>query len=95
MIILREDVKEKPGHAYLVKLGEIWTNFYQNILPTLQLLFGSIPTHGMTVKQMTVVSFRDIVVLKLKLDEALSANDQAVPKSIKQMFCILLQVRAI
>ena len=92
MDILREDVKEKPGHAFLVKLGDVWTNFYQNILPTLQLLFGSIPTYGMTVKQMTVVSFRDGVLFKLKIDEALSANDQAVPKSIKQMFCILLQV---
>lgn len=91
MIILRDEVKEKPGHMFLNKLGEVWTNFNQNILPTLQLLFSSIPTHGMTVRQMTIVAFRDNVVLKLKVEEALNMNDQPIPKSIKQMFCILLQ----
>jgi len=93
MIVLRDDIKDKPGPNFLHKLGEIWTNFYQDILPTLQALFCSIPTRGMTVRQITVVSFRDIVVLKSKIEEALNNNDQPVPKSIVQMFCILLQVR--
>ena len=43
MQTLREEVKEKPGHAFLVKLAETWTNFYTVILPVLQSLFFSIP----------------------------------------------------
>lgn len=92
MQTLRDEIKEKPGHAFLEKLGELWTNFYTNILPILQSLFYSLPTQGMNVKQMTLLSFRDIVLLQLKVDEALSADDfGTVPKSIKQMFCVLLQ----
>lgn len=91
MVILKDEIKEKPGHAFLVKLGEVWTSFYQNLLPTLQALFCSIPTHRLTVKQMTMLSFRDIVLLKVKVDEALSANESSVPKPVKQMFCVLLQ----
>ena len=92
MEALREEIKEKPGHSFLVKLGEIWSNFYQNILPTLLSLFYCIPTHGNSVKQITLLSFRNMVLLQLKIDEALSANDSSVPKSIKQMLCVLLQV---
>ena len=93
MEALREEIKEKPGHSFLVKLGEIWSNFYQNILPTLLSLFYCIPTHGNSVKQITLLSFRNMVLLQLKIDDALSANDSSVPKSIKQMLCVLLQVR--
>ena len=74
MEALREEIKEKPGHSFLVKLGEIWSNFYQNILPTLLSLFYCIPTHGNSVKQITLLSFRNMVLLQLKIDEALSAN---------------------
>ncbi|XP_066927225.1 proline-rich protein 5-like [Clytia hemisphaerica] len=88
MIILREDIKEKPGHALLHKLGEVWTNFYQNILPTLQALFCSIP---MKVREVTLLAFRDNVLLKLKIEEALNINDHSMPKSIMQMFCVLFQ----
>ena len=93
MEALREEIKEKPGHSFLVKLGEIWSNFYQNILPVLLSLFYCIPTHGNSVKQITLLSFRNMVLLQLKIEEALSANDSSVPKSIKQMLCVLLQVR--
>jgi len=91
MDILREEIKDKPGHTFLVKLGDTWTNFYQNILPTLQALFCNIPTHKHSVKHMTLMSYRNLVVLQLKVDEALSANEYSVPKSIKHMLCILLQ----
>ena len=77
------------GHALLHKLGEVWTNFYQNILPTLQALFCSIP---MKVREVTLLAFRDTVLLKLKIEEALDINDHPIPKSIMQMFCILFQV---
>lgn len=50
------------------------------------------PTRSLTVRQITLVGFRDNVVLKLKVEEALNNNDHPVPKSITQMFCILLQV---
>lgn len=92
MQILRDEIKEKPGHTFLVKLGETWTYFYTTILPILQSLFYSIPMQpGVNLKQMTMVSFRDIVLLPSKIDDSLSVNEHALPKSMKQMCCVLLQ----
>ena len=90
MDILRKEVKERLGNPYLVKLSDIWKNLYQNILPTLQLWFSK--THEMTIKEMVMTSFRDNVILKLKVEEALHANESSLPIAIKQMFLVTLQV---
>ena len=89
MIILREEIKEKPGHQLLAKISDIWSKFYSHILPTLQILFYSIPTHGLTVRQMTLLSFRDVFLLKTKIEEALNATDGNYPKGIRQMLLVL------
>ncbi|XP_065649940.1 uncharacterized protein LOC105847064 isoform X2 [Hydra vulgaris] len=87
---LRKEVKEKPGNAYLIKVSDIWSTFYQNILPTLQLWFSN--PKGVPIKEILVTSFRDNVILKLKLEESLHLNEATLPPGIKQMFLVTLQV---
>ena len=88
MIILREEVREKSGD-YLDKLASCWTVFFCNILPTLQAVFSSLPqANGLAVREISLVYFRDIVVLKTKLDEVIE-NGKEVPPRIVQMLLVL------
>lgn len=91
MIILREEVREKSGE-YLNKLANCWTVFFCNILPTLQAIFASLPqANGLPVREISLVYFRDIVVLKTKLDEAI-ATGLEIPPRIIQMLLVLQSV---
>ena len=63
MIILREDVREESGNVLLKKLATVWTQFFTSILPTLQAIFVTVE-HQMSVRTITLLSFRDVVVLK-------------------------------
>ena len=93
MIILREEVREKSGD-YLDKLAACWTVFFCNILPTLQAVFASLSQgSGLAVRDISLVYFRDIVVLKTKLDEVI-AEGREVPPRIVQML-LVLQVRVV
>ena len=88
MIILREEVREKSGE-YLDKLATCWTAFFCNILPTLQAVFLSLPqANGLSIREISLVYFRDIVVLKTKLDEVIAAG-QEIPPRIIQMLLVL------
>jgi len=63
MIILREDVREESGNVLLKKLADVWMQFFTSILPTLQAIFATVEQQ-MNVRTITLLSFRDIVVLK-------------------------------
>lgn len=89
MIILREDVKEKSGELLLEKLAEVWVYFFGYILPMLQAVFLHLtPPDGLTIRDISLLSFRDIVVLKTKLEEAF-CMDLAVPPRVTQMLLVL------
>lgn len=93
MIILRENVKEKTGPILLEKLAVVWREFYTTILPTLLAIFYPIQEQGLSIRKTTLVGFRDIVVLKTNIDEALqSIPKQKVPSEITQMLLILAGV---
>lgn len=90
MIILREEVKEKSGE-YLDKLETCWTVFFCNILPTLQAIFASLPqANGLAVREISLVYFRDIVVLKTKLDEVIASGAEMPPRIVQML--LVLQV---
>ena len=63
MIILREDIREESGNVLLKKLGDVWTQFFTSILPTLQAIFATVE-YQMNIRTITLLSFRDVVVLK-------------------------------
>lgn len=93
MIILREDVKEKSGELLLEKLSDVWVYFFGYILPMLQAVFLHLtPPGGLTIRDVSLLSFRDIVVLKTKLEEAF-CMDITVPPRVTQML-LVLQVKS-
>lgn len=93
MIILREEVREKSGD-YLDKLAACWTVFFCNILPTLQAVFASLPqANGLAVRDISLVYFRDIVVLKTKLDEVIGEGREVPPRIVQML--LVLQVRIV
>ena len=93
MIILREDVKEKSGELLLDKLADVWNYFFGYILPMLQAVFLHLtPPDGLTIRDISLLSFRDIIVLKTKLEEAFCVDTVKVPPRVTQML-LVLQVR--
>lgn len=92
MIILREDVKDKNGEVLLDKLADSWTYFFCTILPLLQAIFSDIQSReAQSTRSIALLNFRDVVVLKTKLEEAF-VMDLTVPPKVVQML-LILQVR--
>ena len=91
MIVLREPVKETKGSVLVEKLADVWKQFYSTILPTLLAIFYPIQEQGQSIRGVTLVGFRDMVLLKTRIDEALKPK-QNVPPEIKQMLLILAGV---
>ena len=99
MIVLREAIKEKKGNELLDRLADVWTSFYKNILPMLLAIFYPIQEQGTTIRSVTLVGFRDMVLLKTKIADALemaggggtNTTTKASPE-IKQMLLVLASV---
>lgn len=91
MIVLREAIKEKKGSELLDRLGDVWSSFYKNILPMLLAIFYPIQEQGTHIRSVTLVGFRDMVLLKTKVTDALDNGGKASPE-IKQMLLVLASV---
>ncbi|KAL4233125.1 Proline rich 5 like [Mactra antiquata] len=91
MVILREKIKQETGVSLLDKLGEQWEYLYTEILPTLQALLYPVKTKHLTVRQVTLLEFRNTVVLKLPVKDAIKGlkEGETVPSSILQMLLVL------
>ncbi|XP_023212321.1 proline-rich protein 5-like isoform X2 [Centruroides sculpturatus] len=90
MIILRENIRLEEGEKLLVMLEEIWNYFFKKILPALEAILYLIKTKEiLTVRQTALVSFRDFILLKIKIEEALQKVNYKVSSGIKHMFLIL------
>ena len=99
MIVLREAIKEKKGNELLERLADVWTSFYKNILPMLLAIFYPIQEQGTTIRSVTLVGFRDMVLLKTKIADALEISaggaGGGITKTspeIKQMLLVLASV---
>lgn len=73
MIVLREAIKEKKGNELLDRLADVWTSFYKNVLPMLLAIFYPIQEQGTTIRSVTLIGFRDMVLLKTKIADALES----------------------
>jgi hypothetical protein len=91
MIILREDMREETGTALLDKLSNVWIQFYTSILPTLQAFFAPIQLKGLSIRALALLSFRDIVVLKTSIRDAVQ-DAPVISSEIKQMLLVLQSV---
>uniref|UniRef100_A0A3B4CFI7 Uncharacterized protein n=1 Tax=Pygocentrus nattereri TaxID=42514 RepID=A0A3B4CFI7_PYGNA len=72
---------------WLQALSEMWVAFFTEILPTLQAIFYPVQGQELTVRQMALLGFRDLVLLKLPLEKRL--HTASYPPAIMQMLLIL------
>ena len=97
MIILREKIKNEEGIELLRMLGETWNYFFKEILPTLQSMLyplTSLLSKGESVRSLALLAFRNIVVLKVNIREALdNVEKRNFPPSIQQMLLILQNIQ--
>ncbi|XP_060593554.1 proline-rich protein 5-like isoform X2 [Ruditapes philippinarum] len=91
MVILREKIKHETGHSLLTKLGEQWNYFYKEILPVLYALLLPVETKTYTIKQVSLLEFRNTVLLKLPVKDAVAelSHTDPVHAIIQQMLLVL------
>ncbi|XP_067091018.1 proline-rich protein 5-like [Osmerus mordax] len=87
-------IKEKiclyEGDSQLIVLSEMWVRFFTEILPTLQAIFYPVQGQELTVRQMALLGFRDLVLLKIHLHDSLAHSTTTLPPpAITQMLLIL------
>ncbi|XP_060015367.1 proline-rich protein 5-like isoform X3 [Lagenorhynchus albirostris] len=73
-------------------LADVWDHFFTETLPTLQAIFYPVQGQELTIRQISLLGFRDLVLLKVKLDDLLLLAQPQLPSSIVQMLLILQSV---
>ncbi|KAG1955701.1 proline-rich protein 5-like isoform X2 [Pimephales promelas] len=79
----------ESGERQLFVLAQVWDRFFSEILPTLQAILYPLQGQELTVRQMTLLGFRDLVLMKLSLGDLLCKNRSLIPASITQMLLVL------
>ncbi|KAA0724355.1 Proline-rich protein 5-like [Triplophysa tibetana] len=82
-----EKIRLQDDETLLQALCETWVRFFTEILPTLQAIFYPVQGQELTVRQMALLGFRDMVLLKLPVENML--HDATHPPPITQMLLIL------
>ncbi|KAH0516647.1 Proline-rich protein 5-like [Microtus ochrogaster] len=73
-------------------LAEVWDHFFTETLPTLQAIFYPVQGQELTIRQISLLGFRDLVLLKVKLGDSLLLAQSKLPSSVIQMLLILQSV---
>nr|XP_015193600.1 PREDICTED: proline-rich protein 5-like isoform X1 [Lepisosteus oculatus]XP_015193601.1 PREDICTED: proline-rich protein 5-like isoform X1 [Lepisosteus oculatus]XP_015193602.1 PREDICTED: proline-rich protein 5-like isoform X1 [Lepisosteus oculatus] len=89
LVYIAEKIQLYEGDSQLLILSEMWDRFFTEILPTLQAIFYPVQGQELTVRQMALLGFRDLVLLKLPLEELLPSVEAQTPPAITQMLLIL------
>uniref|UniRef100_A0A3Q3XKE1 Uncharacterized protein n=1 Tax=Mola mola TaxID=94237 RepID=A0A3Q3XKE1_MOLML len=76
------------GDEQLAVLADAWGRFFTEVLPTLQAIFYPVQGQELTVRQMALLAFRDLVLLKLHLEETLRSA-ASIPPPVTQMLLVL------
>ncbi|XP_071940942.1 proline-rich protein 5-like [Antedon mediterranea] len=63
ILVGRIDESLTNGDALLDTIADIWVKFYTEVLPTLQAIFIPVRSPGLSIKQLTLLAFRDHMVL--------------------------------
>ncbi|KAM6273430.1 proline-rich protein 5-like isoform 2-T2 [Porphyrio hochstetteri] len=95
LLFIEEKVKlceGKYGEDRIDVLSEIWDHYFTETLPTLQAIFYPVQGQELTIRQIALLGFRDLVLLKVKLEEILPLVQTKLPASIVQMLLILQSV---
>ncbi|XP_010137190.1 PREDICTED: proline-rich protein 5-like [Buceros rhinoceros silvestris] len=92
LLFIEEKVKLCEGEDRIDVLAEIWDHYFTETLPTLQAIFYPVQGQELTIRQIALLGFRDLVLLKVKLEEILPLVQTKLPASIVQMLLILQSV---
>ncbi|XP_041965070.1 proline-rich protein 5-like isoform X1 [Alosa sapidissima] len=84
-----ERIQLYDGDDQLLILSEMWGRFFTETMPTLQAIFYPVQGQELTVRQMALLGFRDLVLLKLPLETLLPKAPPPHPPAITQMLLIL------
>lgn len=76
------------GDEQLAALAVAWERFFAEVLPTLQAIFYPVQGQELSVRQMALLAFRDMVLLKLHLQDSLGSA-ASVPPAVTQMLLVL------
>ncbi|KAK2914074.1 hypothetical protein QQF64_030072 [Cirrhinus molitorella] len=87
--IILGEIQKHEGERQLFVLAQVWDRFFTEILPTLQAILYPLQGQELTVRQMALLSFRDLVLMKLSLGDLLRKNLPHIPASITQMLLVL------
>ena len=91
MIIVRFSIKDKKGKSLLDQLSDAWDQFYSTALPEIMAIFIPLAESVNEIRQLTLLGFRDSVLLKTKIEEVLE-NGQSISPHLKQMLLMLASV---
>ncbi|XP_009570673.1 PREDICTED: proline-rich protein 5-like isoform X2 [Fulmarus glacialis] len=92
LLFIEEKVKLCEGEDRIDVLSEIWDHYFTETLPTLQAIFYPVQGQELTIRQIALLGFRDLVLLKVKLEEIIPLVQTKLPASIVQMLLILQSV---
>ncbi|XP_001364477.2 proline-rich protein 5-like [Monodelphis domestica] len=92
LLFVEEKVHLCEGDRRLDLLADTWDHFFTETLPTLQAIFYPVQGQELTIRQIALLGFRDLVLLKVRLEEMLPAGPAQVPSSIVQMLLVLQSV---
>ncbi|XP_058439348.1 proline-rich protein 5-like isoform X2 [Marmota monax] len=90
---VEEKIKLCEGENLVEALADVWDHFFTETLPTLQAIFYPVQGQELTIRQISLLGFRDLVLLKVKLGDLLLLGPPSkLPSSIIQMLLILQSV---
>ncbi|XP_072278240.1 proline-rich protein 5-like isoform X2 [Pyxicephalus adspersus] len=89
LAFMEEKVKLYEGENRVMILAELWDHFFMEILPTLQAIFYPVQGQELTIRQIALLGFRDLVLLKVNLDRTLPLMQSQMPPPILQMLLVL------
>ncbi|XP_010610855.1 proline-rich protein 5-like isoform X1 [Fukomys damarensis] len=92
LFFVEEKINLYEGENRIEVLAEVWDHFFTETLPTLQAIFYPVQGQELTIRQISLLGFRDLVLLKVKLGDLLLLSQAKLPSSIVQMLLILQSV---
>ncbi|XP_018949044.1 proline-rich protein 5-like [Cyprinus carpio] len=87
LMYILEKIQLHNDESRLQALSEMWVRFFTDILPTLQAIFYPVQGQELTVRQMALLGFRNMVLLKLPVEDMFQGS--SYPPPITQMLLIL------
>ncbi|XP_030055321.1 proline-rich protein 5-like [Microcaecilia unicolor] len=89
LLFVEEKVKLYEGENRVGILSDTWDHFFTETLPTLQAIFYPVQGQELTIRQIALLGFRDLVLLKANLEDILPLVQMKLPASIVQMLLVL------